>query len=607
MTCKWAADSQCFILEHIDAIRNTPSEIYHHALPFSPSSSWLRKCYSVELSREAEVVKGQAEWGTCLRRVSFENTPLALACWKGVVVVGFDSGDIIILDTVTQIRMSAHSRHRGWVRSLALSSAGMFVASGGDDKTAKFWDIQTGGVVRTFYGHTDWVYSVSVSMDRTTIASGSADKTIRLWDVRTGECRHVIHGDNEVISVDFSPTNPRLLMSASSDHTVRWWDIEGRRIGSTCEGDHVASSADGSRFVTQRGRVVTVRKSGSGAIVSELQAPNEGPWHCCFSPDGKLIAGVIHRNVYVWDIASSDPRPVKTFVGHTDYITSLVFSSSLITSSSDGSIRFWQVGVLPTEPVVTDPEDMLLDPAAIVSVSLPTNEAIAVSCDSGGVVRTWDISTGLCKASFSTPARWPGWGEAELIDGRLIFGWCSQGKIHLYDTETGEIFQTVDVECYFTTMSLKISRDGSKVFLLTRTSVRVWSIQTGEIVGNVGFVGKPLFDSLVVDGSRAWVHFEDSRIQGWDFGLTDPSKSPVPLPSSSPFPMPRHRLDFIDRTVAWHTVPSRIGDLVTGEEVFRLGGKYKKPNVARWDGRYLVAGYESGEVVIVDLNNKIPQ
>jgi len=119
------------------------------------------------------------------------------------------------------------------------------------------------------------------------------------------------------------------------------------------------------------------------------------------------------------------------------------------------------------------------------------------------------------------------WGEEELIDGRLIFGRCSQGKIHLYDTETGEAFQTVDAECHFTTMSVKISRDGSKVFRLARTSVRVWSVRTGEVVGNVGLVGKPLFNSLVVDGSRAWVHFEDSRVQGWDFGSTGPSTSPV--------------------------------------------------------------------------------
>ena len=396
-------------------------------------------------------------------------------------------------------------------------------------------------------------------------------------------------------------------MSASYDNTVRRWDIDGHPIGPACEGDDVASSPDGTRFILRRGGVTTVRDSGSGAVVAELQAPKAGLWGCCFSLDGKLIAGIIYRNIYVWDIANSDPRPVKTFVGHSDYMTSLVFSPSLISSSYDGSIRFWQAGASPADLVVTDPEDMLPNPVPIEAVSQPTNEAIAVSCDIAGVLRAWNVSTGICMASFRTPAREVLWAEVELIDGRLIFGWCTWGKIHLYDTETGEVFRTVDLERYFTTMSLRISNDGSKVSLLDCTSVRVWSIRTGEVVGNVRLTGKPVFNSLVVDGSRARVRFEDSRIQAWDFGSTSSSTSPVPLPSWSLSPMPRHRLDFVDHTRTWDTEPSRIEDTVTGEEVFRLSGKYKKPSAARWDGRYLVAGYESGEVLIVDLDNMIPR
>ena len=554
------------------------------------------------------MVKGpRAEWGLCSRIVSSENTPQALACWRGVVVVGFESGNIIILDAVTQIRTSMHSRHRDWVISLALSSDGMFVASGSDDKTAKFWDIQTGGVIRTFYGHTKSVCSVSISLDRTTIASGSDDKTIRLWDVWTGECRHVLRGhDDPVTAVNFSPTNLRLLTSASH-HTVRQWDIDGNCTEPTYEGDHITSSLAGGRFITRMGRVITVRDSGSGAVVAELHAPNTDLRDCCFSPDGKLMAGVIWRNIYVWDITNSDPRPVKTFVAHTDFITSLAFSSSLISSSGDRSIKFWQVGVLPTDPVVTDPESMLLGPAGIVSISLLENEAIAVSCDSRGVVRTWDVSTGICKASFHTPAEDIAWGEVELVDGRLIFGWCTQDKIHLYDIEAGRLFQTVGVERYFTTMSLRISKDRFKIFFLGSEGIRVWSIRTGELVGKVRLEGTPVFNSLVVDGSKAWVRFGGSRVQGWGFGSTSSSTPPVPLPSSLPSPMSRHRLVFIDRTGAWHTEPSRIEDTVTGEEVFRLSGKYKKPSVAQWDGRYLVAGYESGEVLILDFNNMIPR
>jgi hypothetical protein len=38
---KWTNDGQRFLLEHFDIIHNSPSHIYHSALPLSPSSSWL--------------------------------------------------------------------------------------------------------------------------------------------------------------------------------------------------------------------------------------------------------------------------------------------------------------------------------------------------------------------------------------------------------------------------------------------------------------------------------------------------------------------------------------------------------------------------------------
>jgi hypothetical protein len=44
-----------------------------------------------------------------------------------------------------------------------------------------------------------------------------------------------------------------------------------------------------------------------------------------------------------------------------------------------------------------------------------------------------------------------------------------------------------------------------------------------------------------------------------------------------------------------------IKDTVTGKVVLQLNGRYAKPFDVQWDGQYLVAGYESGEVMILDL------
>ncbi|MDB9475636.1 WD40 repeat domain-containing protein, partial [Dolichospermum circinale] len=74
------------------------------------------------------------------------------------------------------------SGHSNFVYSVSFSPDGKTLASGGDDKTIKLWNLDTGKEIRTLSGHSDFVYSVSFSPDGRTLASGSGDQTIKLWN-----------------------------------------------------------------------------------------------------------------------------------------------------------------------------------------------------------------------------------------------------------------------------------------------------------------------------------------------------------------------------------------------------------------------------------------
>jgi hypothetical protein len=52
---------------------------------------------------------------------------------------------------------------------------------------------------------------------------------------------------------------------------------------------------------------------------------------------------------------------------------------------------------------------------------------------------------------------------------------------------------------------------------------------------------------------------------------------------------------------------AQIKDTITGKVVFQLSGRYAKANDVQWDGQYLVAGYDSGEVLILDFHDVYPQ
>jgi len=599
--CKWTNDSQRFLLEHFDTIHNSPSHIYYSALPFSPSSSWLRRCYIEEISPMVKVVKGlPAEWGMCSRTVLLDCVPWALSSWKNTIAVGFEHGGIIIFNTITGSQTAVLSGHTHEVHSLVFSSDGTSIVSGSFDMTVKLWDVQTGGVVKTFSGHRGWVRSVSISADYTRIASGSDDYTIHLWDIQTGECYHVINQDSYVFHVWFSPTDPQYLLSGSGCK-IWQWDINGHQTTPIYDGFFVAFSPDGTQFVLCNGAVVTVQNSDSRTIVAKFHMAGAMVHCCCFSPDGRLVAVASGNTAYIWDITNSDPHLVETFIGHTNYITFLAFSSpsSLISASGDETVKFWQIGTLSTDLVKTDPKSTSLTLVKIRSITLLAKDGIAISSDEDGVIRIWDISTGICRASFQTPAKGSYCGNVQLIDSRLIFVWYIDRDIHIWDLEEGELLQTVYTHGD-KLRDLRISGDRSKIFCLYYTYIQAWSMQTGEAVGRVEMEDVDPQQHLIVDGTRAWIHYPGSEYQGWDFGTQ--GSSPVQLPNNMPPDRPH-----LTETMLWDTNLSRVKDVVTGKVVFQLPERFTSPTVVQFDGCYLAAGYNSGEVLILDFNHVFPQ
>ena len=216
------------------------------------------------------------------------------------------------------------------------------------------------------------------------------------------------------------------------------------------------------------------------------------------------------------------------------------------------------------------------------------------------MVKTWDISTGLCNESFQTPARDFTYIDAQLVNGRLVLVWRAKKKTYIWDAEKGEVQMVSIPEIYAN--GLRISGDGSKVFITYDDCIQAWSMYTGEALGQVEVRGDPFLDPLYVGGSRIWVCFEDLSTQGWDFG--NQGLSPIPLSNIS---SDRPHLDLVGGYRVRSFSPIKIKDTVTGKEVFQLYGKYAKPTHMHWDGQYLVAGYVSGEVLILDFNHVLSQ
>jgi WD40 repeat protein len=177
--------------------------------------------------------------------------------------------------------------HTRWVRSVAFSPDGAWIASGSHDTTIRLWDAKTGTAIgKPLRGHNNWVRSIAFSPDGARIVSGSIDRTIQLWDAKTGAAigKPLRGHANWVRSVAFSPDGARIA-SGSTDKKIWLWDAKtGAAIGESLQGhsewvQSIAFSPDGARIA-----------SGAGDKTIQLTVTTRSVELVVFSSDGTWVA-----------------------------------------------------------------------------------------------------------------------------------------------------------------------------------------------------------------------------------------------------------------------------------------------------------------------------
>jgi WD40 repeat protein len=267
----------------------------------------------------------------------------------------------------------------GTVSSVAFSPDGRFVLSGGDDKTLKLWELDTGKELRTFSGHTGAVVSVAFSPDGRFALSGD-DKALKLWEVDAGKELRTFSGHTgAVVSVAFS-SDGRFALSGD-DKTLKLWEVDA-------------------------GKELRTFSGHTGAVVS-----------VAFSPDGRfaLSGGCDERNLFnycnkgslkLWEVATA--KELRSFSGHTNLVSSVAFSPDgrlALSGSSDYTLKLWELDTgneLRTFSGHT---------GAVVSVAFSPDGRFALSgsCYArtlfnsciGGYLKLWEVATAKELRSFS--------------------------------------------------------------------------------------------------------------------------------------------------------------------------------------------------------------
>jgi len=287
--------------------------------------------------------------------------------------------------------------HACGVWRVALSADGALVASTGNggDGAVRLWETSTGRLITTLEGHTDQA-TVAISSDGRLVASGGIEGTVRLWQAPSGRLIATLKGHtSEVWGVALS-ADGRLVASCGLDATVRLWEAPSGRPLATLDAHAgavrvVALSADGRLLVSgDADGELRLWETPAGRPLATIAGHAGGVRGVALSADGHLLAsGGLEGTVRLWETPTG--RPLATLEGHTGPVWSVALSADgrlLGSSSADGTVRLWETA--GGRPLAT----LRGHAGPIPAVALTADGGLLASGGWDGTVRLWETSGG---------------------------------------------------------------------------------------------------------------------------------------------------------------------------------------------------------------------
>jgi WD40 repeat protein len=339
----------------------------------------------------------------------------------------------------------------------------------------------------------------------------------RLWDANTGRAIAVLlpggehKGNMEPLCCAFSPDGKHLSIGHGNGG-VHLWDTENGKLVQQWPAPgslrSLAYSADGRSLLLVHSSQVTIREAATGKELAQWGGFAAPARSARLSRDGQhvlLLFGYTpsqpeRRTASVREVATG--KEVAVLTGHEDDITDADFSpdgQSVVTSSLDGTVRFWDVaGAEEYAAVLQRPEGGL--------AWAPEQPGLRVSPDgSRGLVAVskaallWDAATGKTVSVLKGHASL---GDSPLRD-RLLAEVCD----FQFSPDSRRVV-TVSRDLY----PRRKSEEGEDP-LYPFTPVRVWDARTGkELFALQGFRRSVRTASFSPDGKRL-LTFSDGNDQ----------------------------------------------------------------------------------------------
>lgn len=450
-----------------------------------------------------------------------------------VAAVALASGEVLLVNPAGGSVSRRLPGHPGGTFCARFSPDGRRLATGGVDRVARVWNLETGAPELEFKDHKFPVTFVVWNADGSELFSSAyfvdpatpIEGRVHRWSSTTGEVLRTYRGGVKPLSsLALSPDGLRLV-AGSWDSCAFVWEVNGPagtppiQLGGKpgpLQNIHinaVAVSPDGAHLAAASDHQATyVYALHDASLVATLTDGTADFGAVAFSPDGATLAiGGDNGAVTLW--RTSDWKRSATLSGHTDGVRAIRWSadgSVLLSAGGDRTLRSW-------------------DPAFRgygglrgaygennYSVAFSRDGALLACSSSDGTIGIVDAHTGLEASRFKTAHEREVCTAALSPDGNWLAS-CSWDKtFRVHDRATGAELARVDLTggaAYFAW-----SPDGTRVALALRDKTAVivtaadWTIAR-TLAGHTGGVNTVAWSE---DGARLITGSADASARVWD-------------------------------------------------------------------------------------------
>jgi len=369
--------------------------------------------------------------------------------------------------------------HDAIVRQLSFNPGGTQLATAGDVSLAGVWDVETGKPIALPLKTTRIVRSVRFSPDGRRIATVGDDGVARVWDAENGKLLTELKGHQfPLYHVEFSPDGQHLVTSGN-DLFARIWDTEtGKLVGELPHGAFVLSvgySTNGQLIVTTSGdRAASVWDAKSGKLMATMGSPASASiTSLAFSSDDKaIVTAHMDGKARVWDartarvltVLDANSRPVNAAHFSPDGRRVLTASGAMF-AIADHALPFAQVWTDDGER----PKLVLRAPSGgvVAGAYFSPHGNLAVTITADGTANFWDSATGKLRvdsgiSSYAAGVRVKTPDASISPNGKFLATTSSDGSVRVWDLVAGKVL-TVLLEPGGSVQSVAFSPDNTTV------------------------------------------------------------------------------------------------------------------------------------------------